>query len=150
MTDGFTFRFQSILDLKERHERAMEIELGRLDADILECQEAIRAWERLRMEMLDRIRDARARSDMAENAQCSRYLSHVRREVEKGTRAAAQLRGQRESVRQELSRVVRERKVMETYRNRLKAEFLHAREKAEERVLDSHATWKFAGAEGAP
>jgi flagellar biosynthesis chaperone FliJ len=68
--------------------------------------------------------------------------------MEEVQRTISGLREGTERVRQELRRVMQSRKVLENYRDRLKAEFIAVQEKAEERVLEEHAVRGFIRAEG--
>jgi flagellar export protein FliJ len=145
---AFRFRFQRILDVKEKQERALEIELARLDRLILDQEALQREWEGARQQTLQEMLQARRRSDLAENARCTAYLPYVRARIAQCARAAAELRSQRESVRQKLEQVMKSRKMLEKYRDRLLAEFLVALEKADERVTEVHSARKFIEAEG--
>jgi flagellar biosynthesis chaperone FliJ len=116
----FTFRFQQILDAKERQEQVLEVEVARLARAILEQESALSGWTRIRRDTLRGLRRARERADLTENARCADYLRYVRAQME----------------------------VLENYRDRLKAEFIAVQEKAEERVLEEHAVRGFIRAEG--
>lgn len=146
----FRFRFQKILDVKERQERALEIELAGVDRLIYEREAVRAAWGRTREETLAGIARARERADLLENARGEAYLRFVRARLEQCRRAIAELRATREQVRQELQRVMRSRELLEKYRDRLRAEFLVEQEKAEERVTEVHSGLKFIRAEGMP
>jgi len=146
----FRFRYQRILDVKEKQERALEIELGRVDRLIME-QEAVRGrWERTRQGTLEEMGVARRRADLVENARCAAYLHYVRARLAQCRVALAELREERERVRRELQHVAQSRELLEKYRDRLRAEFLADLEKAEDRVLEVHAARKFTGSEERP
>ncbi|MHC4787686.1 MAG: flagellar export protein FliJ [Planctomycetota bacterium] len=147
---GFRFRFQNILDLKENRQRALEMELARLDRAILDQEAARRRWERLRHGTLEQRRKARQRGDLVEDVQCANYLRHLRVRIGAQRSAVATLRGEREQVRRQLEGVMKSRKVLENYRDRLKQEFLAVHEKAEERSLEEHSVRSFIEAEGKP
>jgi flagellar export protein FliJ len=148
MPGGFRFRFQKILDVKEKLERALEIQLGSLDRLILEQEGVLAQWQRGKQAILQEIRNARQRADLVENARCTAYLRHVRSRMERSRATLFELRQKREGVRQELQRTAQSRRVLEKYRNRLRAEFMAAMEKAEERVTEVHSIRKFSRAEG--
>ncbi|KPK66174.1 MAG: hypothetical protein AMK73_00780 [Planctomycetes bacterium SM23_32] len=150
MAASFTFRFQKLLDLKEKQERALEIELARLERAVLSQQAALDGWRGARSETFQQMREARLRGDLAENARCAGYLHHVRARVEQCRAALDELRTRREGVREELRSVMQSRKVLENYRDRLRAEFMAEQEKTEERTIELHAARKFIGVEGTP
>jgi flagellar export protein FliJ len=144
---GFTFRFQQILDAKERQEQVLEVEIGHLARAMLAQESALAGWARIRRDTLRGLRRARERADLTENARCADYLRYVRAQMEEVRRTISGLREATERVRQELQRVMQSRKVLENYRDRLKAEFMAVQEKAEERVLEEHAVRGFIRAE---
>ena len=146
----FRFRFQKLLDVKERQERALEMELARVDGVIYEREAARAAWQERREETLAGIARAREQADLLENARGEYYLRFVRARLEQCRRAIAELRAIREQVRQELQRIMRSRELLEKYRDRMRAEFLVEQERAEERVTEVHSGLKFIRAEGMP
>ncbi len=148
MPGGFRFRFQRILEVKEKQERALEVELAHMDGLILEQEATVAQWQSRKHGVLEETLDARRRGDFAENARCTGYLRHVRGRIEKCRAALAELRLKREKVRQELQHAAQSRRVLEKYRDRLRAEFLVTVRKAEERVTEMHSIRKFSRAEG--
>ena len=146
---GFQFRFQSILDVKEHQGKALEIELARIDRAILAQKETARQWERTRQQVLDELGKAQRNGDMVQSIQCGNYLRHVRRRIDDGDAVVAELNGEREQVRAELERVMRSRKALENYRDKLRSEFIAEQEKAEEKILELHSASRFIRAEGA-
>ena len=145
----FKFRFQKILNVREKQQRALEIELARLDRAILTNELTRRKWHCIKQDTLNATRLARHRDDLAENARCAQYLRHVRAQAQQCQSTGAQLRGNKEHIREELQRVMQSCKMLEKYRDRLKAEFMAAQEKAEERALDAHSIRAFVRAEEA-
>ena len=148
MPTVFRFRYQRILDVKQKQQKALEIELGRVDRLTLQQQALLRSWERTRQGTLDEMRQARTQGDLADNAQCAAYVRHVRSRMEQCRAALADLRVKRERVRQDLQRAMQSRQVIEKYRDRLRAQFLAELEKAEEAVAEVHTLRKFSRAEG--
>ncbi|MFW6118973.1 MAG: flagellar export protein FliJ [Planctomycetota bacterium] len=146
--DGFQFKYQKILEVREHQEKQLEIELARIDESIRMQRQERRRWEGVRDELLEALGRARRRGDMVEAAQCSDYLRHVRERIEHFKNVEAEMKKEREQVRSSLEDVLRSRKVLENYRDRLRGEFRSEREKAEEKVLDLHSTHKFTQAEG--
>lgn len=146
---GFQFRFQSILDVKEHQEKALEIELARIDRAILAQKETGRQWERTRRQVLDELGKAQRNGDMVQSIQCGDYLRHVRRRIGDCHAVVAELDGEREQARAELERVMRSRKALENYRDKLRGEFIAEQEKAEEKILELHSASRFIRAEGA-
>jgi flagellar export protein FliJ len=146
----FTFRFQKLLDLKERREKALEVRLGRLEADLIAARRELEQWERTREATLAQMREARRRGDLRDNARCTAYLGYVRERIGRCHASLEQIASKKEDVRGELNAVMKSRKMLENYRDRLKAEFMAAREKAEERTVEMHTARKYVAAEGSP
>ncbi len=146
----FRFRFQTILDAKKNQGRVLEIEVARLSRAIVEQTAARERWEHIKLQTLHHRRRARERADLADEAGCAEYLRHVRAQIKKRRTAVAELSRERECARRELLQLARSRKVLENYCDRLKAEFMAAQEKAEERVLDEFSVRNIVQVEGAP
>ncbi len=146
---GLRFRFQSILDVKEHQEKALEIELARIDRAILAQKETRRQWEHTRHQVLDELGKAQRNGDMVQSIQCGDYLRHVRRRIEDGDAVVAEMDGERQQARAELERVMRSRKALENYRDKLRSEFIAEQEKAEEKILELYSASRFIQAKGA-
>ena len=147
--NGFQFRFQKVLDVRQGEQRSLEIELGRLDGEILKATRVRDGWTRLRGDCLDGLGQAQRASRLAEAAHHSRYLDHVRQRLVESVTAIDELRQQREAVRAELERVLRACKMLEQYRDRLVREHLSAQERADERIVDIHSVHKYVEAKRA-
>ncbi len=143
----FTFPFQKVLDFREHQEKGLEIELSGLDEAILQQKQTRSRWELTRQQLLEEIGEARREGELRRAADCADYLQYVRDKIRQCERETARLQGRREEVRQELERVMRARKVVENYRDRLKKEFLAEREKIEQKVIDLHSSREFIQAE---
>ncbi|MGD2174214.1 MAG: hypothetical protein PVJ27_02335 [Candidatus Brocadiaceae bacterium] len=145
--DGFDFRYQKILDFKQHQEKALELELARLDTAVLAQRQSRRRWDMTRRQVLDQMGGARREGDLAHAAQCADYLRHVRRQMKNCDERLDELQRERERVRRELEKIMRSRKAVENYRDRMKKLFMVEREKAEQKVVDLHAARKFIEAE---
>ena len=143
MATTFKFRYQTILDAREKEQQVLEIEMGRLTLAIRDQEQAIARWRTVRRRTIGQMRRARERGDLRENARCSDYLRHVRRSVARCRAGLAQLEERQDGLRGELVQVMQSRKVLENYRDRLKVEFAMAQEKAEEQTTDTHSVSKF-------
>jgi len=146
---AFKFRYQSILDFNQQQQKALEIELARIDGEVLGCTEALRRWQRARGLLLDRIAAARRDGDLLENANCARYLRHVRRQIEHHSAALEGAQQARERAREQLEQAMRSCKALENYRDRLQRQFAAERERAEEKIIDLHSTSKYTRTEEA-
>jgi len=146
--DGFQFKYQKILDVRQHQEKQLEVELARIDESIRMQREEQRRWKRVRDELLEELAVARGRGDLLETRHCSDYLEHVRSRIGHFANVQAQMVREREQVRSSLEDAMRSRKVLENYRDRLQSEFRSEREKAEEKVLDLHSAHKFIQAKG--
>ncbi len=137
--DGFMFRFQKVLDLRDQQERALEIELAGIDEAVARCKDSLRRWQEARRALLDQLADARREGDWLEHANCTAYLRHVRRQVGRHHADLDALGLRRQAVRAELEGAMCSRKALENYRDKLNREFLHERERAEEKIIDLHS-----------
>jgi len=146
-TAGFTFRFQRILELKEKREQALQLDVARLERSIRERQDATQYWMRMREKAMARLREACRQSDLTVNDQYGVYLEHLRGEIRHCSEQINDLEESRQKVRRELETIVQERKLLEQYRDRLLAEYAAQQEKAEERALDSYSIQKFVEGE---
>lgn len=149
MSKSFKFRFQKVLDARERQQQALEIEMGRVNGWLLAREEELTSWLRQMADTLDEVGRARRKGDLADNARCAAYLAHVRRRIRQTHRAIAELKARKERVRQELVEAMQACKVLENYRDRLEAEFAADAEKAEERTVEMHSVRQYLRAEGA-
>ncbi len=149
MAGGFRFRYQNVLDVRARQQRGLEVELAGADRRLRRARRALAELEGSREENLQQARAARERADLDENRRCADYLRHLRRQIEAARRQIAALGEQREDVRRRLQRMMQSRKVLEKYRDRLRAEFEAEQEKNEERAVDLHTAWEYARAGGA-
>lgn len=145
----FRFRFQKLLDLKGKQERMLEVEVACLDNVILGKRTELEAWQQERRATLGQLRLARDCGDLQANACGADYLRYLARRADRCRAAVADLRRERERVRQRLQAVVQSRKALENYRDRKRTEFLALEERAEERVLEEHAVRGFLRAERA-
>ena len=145
----FRFRFQKLLDLREKQERTLEIEVARFDKAVLGKRAQLEAWQQERRATLAQLRLARDCGDLQANACGTDYLRCLGRRADRCRAAIADLRQERERVRQRLQAVAQSRKALENYRDRKRTEFLALEEKAEERVLEEHAVRGFLRAERA-
>jgi flagellar export protein FliJ len=141
--ETFQFRFQKVLDLREQQQRALEIELGRLDSRLLEARAEVARWEDERAQSLRALAVARRQGDLDEDARHGGYLKHVRRRIAGARTALEEAQQAREAVRGRLERVMQSCKMLEDYRDRLRREFMVAQERAEERIVELHAMHKF-------
>lgn len=141
--NAFQFRFQKVLDLRDQQQRALEIDLGRLDTAVLEARAEAARWEDARAQSLQALAAARCAADLEEAGRHSTYLKHVRSRIERTCAALAEVQRQREAVRRRLERVMQSCKMLEGYRDRLEREFMAAQEKAEERIIELHSMHKF-------
>ncbi len=145
---SFTFRFQKILEVKEQQEKALQIELARVDEAIAARRRTLQRWADERRELLDQMARCRAAGDVEESRRCAQYLQHVRNRIASARQALEDLHERRNEVRQELEEVLKSCKMLENYRERLRKEFVTEREKAEEKTLELHAARRFIQAEG--
>lgn len=148
--EAFRFRFQKILDIREKEERAVQIELSRVDRALLREQQSADRWERTRQLLLEELRRARVEANLELNDRCSTYLRHVRDRIGLSREETGKLRQERQGVLRKLEQALQSRKALENYRGRMKKEFLAAQEKAEEQVIDAYSAHKFAQPEGIP
>ena len=144
----FAFRFQRILDARERKQQVLEMELGRLDRAVLERQGELDGWHRARRTALEEMRQARRDSDLDQNARSADCLRHVDDRAERCRCALVDLARARADLMRRLEQAMRSRKVLEDYRDRLEREFLAEQERSQERILDLHSLRKFMQAEG--
>ena len=144
--NAFQFRFQKLLDTKEKQEQALEIEIARIERSLNDCMATRDRWQRIKAEALDALREARSRADLVVNARYAAYLPHVRAQIRRCCSQAASLEDTRERVRERLTEMMQSRKMLEKYREKLLREFAATQERAEERALDSHSIRKFVQA----
>ena len=57
--EAFQFRFQKVLDLREQQQRALEMELGRLDRELLKARAEAARWQDERAASLSALAEAR-------------------------------------------------------------------------------------------
>jgi flagellar export protein FliJ len=141
--ETFQFRFQKVLDLREQQQRALEIELARLDAVLAQARQEVARWEGELAESLRALAAARRVGDLDEAASHTGYLKHVRARIQRAQAAVEEGQRHREVVRRRLERVMQSCKMLETYRDRLQREFMAAQERAEERIVELHSMHKF-------
>ncbi len=141
--EAFQFRFQKVLDLRGQQQRALEIELGRLDGLLLKARTEADRWETERTASLQARAEARLSGDLEEDARQAGYLAYVRGRVEVARAAVEEARRGRETVRRRLERVMQSCKMLENYRDRLRTEFHADQERAEERIVELHSMHKF-------
>jgi flagellar export protein FliJ len=146
----FVFAYQKVLDVREKQQRSLEVELGRLERAVLARRADLARWERVRRDVLAQLRSAREGGDMEQNAYGSAYLRHVRLCLEQGRQSLADLAGQRDAVREALTEAVKACKVLQKYRDRLRAEYLIAEEKADERTVELHTVRAHVRTGGTP
>jgi flagellar export protein FliJ len=139
----FQFRFQKVLDLREQQQRVLEVELARLDAELAKAHAEAARWEGERAAALVALAEARGLGDLLEDARQAGYLKHVRVRIEAARAALEEAQRLREAARRRLERVVQSCKMLENYRDRLRGEFMAARERAEERVGELHTMHQF-------
>lgn len=145
---SFVFRYQKVLEVRDRQQRVLEVELGRASRAVLDAQSALARWQRRRHGVLDLLGEARAQGDLEQNARCTAYLRHVRGRLGRCRAALAGLQAQKEAARERLLDAMKARKALETYREKLRAQYVAAQHKAEERAIDLHSTRAFARSEG--
>jgi len=139
----FQFRFQRVLDLRGQQQRALEIELGRLDGELLKARAEAARWEDERAASLSALAEARRRGDLEEDARQAGYLKHVRARIGSARAAVEEAGRARETARRRLERVMQSCKMLENYRDRLLHEFMAEQERAEERIVELHSMHKF-------
>ena len=144
----FTFRFQRILEARERKQQALEMELGRLDRAMLEGHLELERWQAARRATLEEMRRARLEADLDRNARSAEYLRHVGERTARCRCALADLACDRADVMRRLEHAMRSRKALDEYRDRLEREFLAEQERSQERIVDLHSLRKFMQAEG--
>jgi len=145
----FRFKFQKILDVKEKQQQAAEIELAGVDKLLSEANAVLELWRRARRTTMDEQRSARHEGRLGLATLHGHYLDYVRARLDQCHGEVAKLRDEREQVRGELLRLMRARKVLEKYRDRLKKEFYRQMERDEEKEQGEHSIYKFIQSEGA-
>ncbi len=145
----FRFRYQKVLELKEKQEQAVSVKIASVDRDIRRHEGAIRRWELIRDEAMEKLRGFRRRGDLADCDYYADYLNYVRAQLIALQGALADLRERRASVREELERLMQSRRVFEQLREREKKTFLVHREKQEQMAMDTHSIAKFGRVGGA-
>lgn len=141
--EAFQFRFQKVLDLREQQQRALEIELGRLDGLLQKARADADRWEEERTATLQARAEARLGGDLDEDARQGGYLAYVRARLEAARGVVEEARRGREIVRGRLERVMQSCKMLENYRDRLRTESQADSERAEERIVELHTMHKF-------
>ncbi len=95
--EAFQFRFQKVLDLREQQQRALEMELGRLDRELLKARAEAARWEDERAASLSALAEARRGGDLEEDARTGRLpqaRAHAHRVRPRGRRGGtARARG---------------------------------------------------------
>jgi flagellar export protein FliJ len=145
---AFRFRFQRILEIKEQQQHSLEIEIANMDRDLRRREAEQERWQRTKCEVLQNLREASRNCDLELRARNAAFLPHVRGRIDRCRREVTELREVKEGVRKRLEQVMQSCKMLQKYRDRLKAQFLSKLEKAEEQNLDSHSMRKFIQAEG--
>ncbi len=140
---AFKFRLQKLLDLKEKQQRALEIELAGIERAMAIQEAELDRWQRVMDEVLHKLREARENSDLELNGRYSSYLPYVRAHLKRCRLEIVGLKHNKTAVRQQLEGLMQSRKILENYRDRLMREFLVDQERAEEKALDLHSLQKF-------
>ena len=135
----FVFRYQKVLDVREKQQHALEVELARLERAVLDARADLARWDETRQDVLAQLRSAREGGDVEQNAYGSAYLRHVRIRREESRRVLTDLETKRDAARTNLSEAVKARKALEKYRDKLEAEYLLAAERKEERSVELYS-----------
>ena len=146
---SFEFKHQRILDVRERQQQALEMEIAKVDRAIAEQQERVDRWLQERRETLHQILNTRVSGDLAEGARATQYLYYVRNNLKRCRQQLDELRAGREEVRHRLEQTMLVRKALENYRDRMEQDFLMDQERSQERILDLHSLRKYAQIEEA-
>ncbi len=145
--DGFQFKHQRILEMREHQQKQLEIELARVDRAIHMQRQERQRWEGVRRDLLSQLGRARNAGDLLQAGRCADYLGHVRARIKHFSELEAQMSQEREQVRSTLEDVMRSLKMLQNYRDRLRREFRAEHEKTEDKVLDLHSTHKYIQSE---
>ena len=146
---AFRFRYQQILELKQKQEQAVSVRIASLDRDIRRHEGALRRWALIRDEAMEKLRGFRRKGDLADCDYYADYLNYVRAQLLALQDELADLREQRVRVREELERFMQSRKVFEELRDREKTTFLVHRQKQEQMAIDTHSLARFGRVGGA-
>jgi len=136
-------RFQKVFDIREREERALKIQVARLDKEVRECERKKMGWIRCRDETLDYLRRARSKADLAGIDQCSDYVLYVCMHIKGCAEKQQDLQVEKEELLEELRKTMQARKLVEGYLKELKRELAVEFGKAEQRAFSSHSAHKF-------
>ena len=147
---GAIFPYQRILDWKEQQERALQLEIARLERAILALRRERARWTALREETFDRFREARAKAELDVADQYPRYLEHLRDQVRRCTDKIRELQEDKEKVRKEIERVMQSRKLLEQFKERKLKQYWAEQEQGEQRALDAYSIERFIRGEAAP
>lgn len=134
----FIFRYQKILDVREKQQRSLEVELARCEKAVLAGRAEVARWDGARQEVLTQLRAARRDGDVEQNAYGSAYLRHVRRSLVQSRHSLAERAKQRDEARARLAEALKACKALQKYRDKLEAEYLVAEERADERTVELH------------
>ena len=129
---SFDFKFQSILNVREKQQQAKEVALAQLDAQVAKVCETLNRWRIVRETTIEDQDKARLRGDLAMDARYGDYLTYVATRAAQCREELRTLSERREVVRADLERAMQARKALENYRDRLETEFIREADRVEE------------------
>ena len=135
----FIFRYQKVLDVREKQQHALEVELARIERAVLDARADLARWNERRQDVLAQLRSAREGGDIEQNAYGTAYLRHLRRRRAQSRQALTDVERQRDAARASLADALKACKVLEKYREKLEAEHLVAVERTEEQTVELHS-----------
>ena len=134
----FVFRYQKVLDVREKQQHSLEVELARCERAVLAGRADVARWEGIRQDVLTQLQTARQDGDVEQNAYGTAYLRHVRRSLARSRQSVAEREKQRDGARARLVEAVKACKALQKYREKMEAEYLAAEERADERTVELH------------
>lgn len=144
MSDESTsFRFQKLLEIKEKREQSLQMEIARIDRAVSRLQDSRDEFMRLRDGALETLREARDHEEFGVNQQYTAYLRHVRARIKDCKEETSRLEQEREKVRRKLEEIMKSRKLLEQYKEKLDKQSQQDLERFEEKVLDAYSQRQF-------
>ncbi len=146
----FTWRLQRLLDLKEKIEKAKEVELLRLTEQIAEAMAHLMKERRRMRDMMVAIAQAHPQQRLAQQQFFMKYCPVDDKLLKQMEDHVQQLGERQQHKREELIEIKRLKEGMEKLRAKAKAEFVYEQEKLDQKESDDRTNTAYAHKKSRP
>ncbi len=139
----FTFRLQTVLNLKTQQEENKKIELGRAIQQLEKEKRKLRLLEGHLKQLIKEFNESAKKTTVTKLVEYNEFLSVLTKRI-KAQKENVNYRAQIvDKIREELLEAVKERKILEKLREKKKHEFLLESKKNEQKINDEIVSYNF-------